>query len=236
MISQSALGQGICYTPRNWLLLNSYLSNRRHPWGIHVGRTLYSTSLWLGASIRRWPAVHMKMERATIPYLVYLSYVWLEQWLLTKVHSIPQYTVPLFRWPVTAANLRRDCTDSSNLKRFNTVYGLLLKKKKKKQDDVPRPRWGRTLGPWYVSLRINHWHKELWQLLEGWINFVMFDIHGPCCVMSLFSLFRFKLLNWTVAPSYRAHKPNAIKKIHTTGALGTCHLIQLNITHSPPCN
>lgn len=110
------------------------------------------------------------------------------------------------------------------------------KKKKKKQDDVPRPRWGRTLGPWYVSLRINHWHKELWQLLEGWINFVMFDIHGPCCVMSLFSLFRFKLLNWTVAPSYRAHKPNAIKKIHTTGALGTCHLIQLNITHSPPCN
>lgn len=64
----------------------------------------------------------------------------------------------------------------------------------KKQDDVPRSRWGRTLGPLYVSLRINHWHKELWQLLEGWINFVTFDIHGPCCVMSLFRLFRLSCL------------------------------------------
>lgn len=137
------------------------------------------------------------MERATmlfsIPYLVYLSYVWLEQWLLTKVHSIlestPEYTdCPTFRWSVTAANLRRDCTDSSDLKRFNTV--LCMYCYWKKQDDVPRPRWGRTLGPLYCCACINHPSKDLWQLLEGWFNFVMFDVHGPCCVMSLFRLLR----------------------------------------------
>lgn len=41
IIYQSALGQGICYAPCNWLLTNSYLSNwRQHSWETHVGRTL----------------------------------------------------------------------------------------------------------------------------------------------------------------------------------------------------
>ena len=152
-----------------------------------VPYSVYSISLWLGASIRRWPAVHMK--DGTCDYSVLGIPIICMTRAVTPDKS-PFYSriaVPLFRWPVPAANLRRDCTDSSDPKHFNmycVVYGWFLKK------TGWRAKAPMGNDPWTLVCSINHRHKELWQLPEGWINFAMFDNPGPCCVMSLFSLLR----------------------------------------------